>query len=295
MTSAAASLAAAVAAAWDAAHPPENTDAYAVFDGRTGAHPGWTVERWGAAALVRRFGPSGAAPSEVAALVDVLQARLGEGAPIVLKELGTGDRERGRGRLVAGALPAPAPDDPMGDREGRLIVREAGLRFGADLLYGRNPGLFLDAAEARAALRASSAGKRVLNLFSYTAGFGLAAAAGGAERTVNVDAVPSAIERGRVNYALNGLRVDARDHVKKDVFEYLRRAKKARQRFDTIVLDPPPVPTQGRARGKGRKRGYLPGRDDEKLLAGANELLADRGRLVLGVALDGVVPHRVHA
>lgn len=137
---------------------------------------------------------------------------------------------------------------PPGD-DGAREVDEAGLRYGVRLRGSRNTGLFLDARPARAWVRAHAEGRRVLNLFSFTCTFGVAAAAGGARATTNVDNAAGALERGRQNYALNRLPADARTFWHSDVIGALQRARKSRARFDGIVLDPPPT-AQGRRGGR---------------------------------------------
>ncbi len=141
-------------------------------------------------------------------------------------------------------------DNEGGPDAGRLEVMEAGLRFGLQLTGQRNTGIFLDGRPARAWVRANSEGRRVLNLFAYTCGFGMAAAAGGARSTTNVDAVPSVLKRGRENYARNELPLDTRSFWKSDVFEALRRGRRNGARFEGIIMDPPPQASGG---GRGRR------------------------------------------
>ncbi|MBN95779.1 MAG: hypothetical protein CL928_17200 [Deltaproteobacteria bacterium] len=257
----------------------DRCDAYRLMDGRHEGAPGWTVDRYGPCVLVQCFGRGGAPEELVTALVELFQERLGADTPVFLKErFGVGSaREREDGRQVAGPALVPAGDDSMGHRPGRLVVNEHGLRFGVDLSYGQNTGLFADARSARAWVRANSQGRRILNLFSYTGAFGVAASCGGARSVTNVDRVRSAIERGRVNYSLNQLESDSRTHLRSDVFDYLRRSTRRDESWDGIILDPPPRPTPG------RRRGFDPRRDTEKLFARALELCGD-GAWVLGMA-----------
>ena len=77
--------------------------------------------------------------------------------------------------------------------DGEIEVREHGLRFGVDLGRGQKGGLFLDQRENRALVRTLAAGRRVLNLFAYTGGFSIYAAAGGAGGTTTVDVSAPAI------------------------------------------------------------------------------------------------------
>ncbi len=113
------------------------------------------------------------------------------------------------------------------------IVLESGLKFNVDPEEGQKTGFFLDQRENRRMARELANGKRVLNLFSYTGGFGVYAAAGGASSVTNVDISARAIEVARENHALNGL--DAQFTVA-DAFQYVRQSK---EQFDFLVCDPP--------------------------------------------------------
>ncbi len=121
------------------------------------------------------------------------------------------------------------------------IVDEGNLRFEVKLLHNRNTGLFLDARPARAFIRSEAGGRRVLNLFAYTCGFGVAAASGGAKSTVNVDAVPAVLKTGQRNYELNSLAYDGRTFWKNDVKAAIKKARSQGAQYDAIILDPPPV------------------------------------------------------
>ncbi|MGA9520527.1 MAG: class I SAM-dependent methyltransferase [Myxococcaceae bacterium] len=164
---------------------------------------------------------------------------------------------------------------PVGD-DGRRVVSENGLAFEVRLLPDLHTGLFLEARPLRSWVRAHAEGRRVLNLFAYTCGFGVAAAAGGARSTTNIDAVPSALARGRTNYEQNGLRSDGRTFWKSDVFAALKQVKAQGGRFDGIVLHPPPVTTGG---GRGRRTD--PVRDLQKLTDGCRAVLEPDGWLLL--------------
>ncbi|HJQ35937.1 MAG TPA: class I SAM-dependent rRNA methyltransferase [Thermoanaerobaculia bacterium] len=110
---------------------------------------------------------------------------------------------------------------------------ESGLTFLIDPSEGQKTGFFLDQRDNRRLARTRAAGKRVLNLFSYTGAFGVYAAAGGAAAVTNVDVSARAIEVARENFALNER--DA-EFVVADAFQYVRQQ---RERFDFIVCDPP--------------------------------------------------------
>jgi len=118
-----------------------------------------------------------------------------------------------------------------------LPLEENGVRFQAPVA-GQKTGWFFDHRMNRARLAAYSRGARVLDVFSYVGGWGVQAAAAGAERVVCVDASAQALEHVGANAALN----DAADRVstlRGDAFEVLRGLAGGGERFDVVVLDPP--------------------------------------------------------
>ena len=123
------------------------------------------------------------------------------------------------------------PPDP-------IVVTEHGMKIEVDVRRGQKTGFFLDQRENRLALRRYAKGRRAINCFSYTGGFSVAAALGGAREVVSVDRDEAALRLAERNFALNDLAVPHRA-VCADVVEYLNDQKKAGQRFDLVVLDPP--------------------------------------------------------
>ncbi|MDE1547704.1 class I SAM-dependent rRNA methyltransferase [Jeotgalibaca caeni] len=125
---------------------------------------------------------------------------------------------------------APAP----------LLVRENGIQYATYLDEGWMTGIFLDQRHVRnAILEKYAAGRTVLNTFSYTGAFSVAAAMGGAVHTTSVDVANRSLEKTREQFEVNGLNPD--DHTIRvmDVFDYLRYAKRNELLFDLIVVDPP--------------------------------------------------------
>lgn len=126
----------------------------------------------------------------------------------------------------------------LGEVPETITLEEHGVRFEAPLQAGQKTGWFYDQRMNRGRLRAYVRGARVLDVFSYLGGFGLQAAAAGAESVLCVDSSATAVERIGRNAALNGL--DARVRVEQDdAFELLRRLRATREHFDVVVLDPP--------------------------------------------------------
>jgi 23S rRNA (cytosine1962-C5)-methyltransferase len=119
------------------------------------------------------------------------------------------------------------------------IDEEYGLKFKVDMNDTLNTGLFLDMRANRRIVATKSAGCRVLNLFAYTCSFGVHCRAAGATAVVNVDVSKKILERGRVNYELNGFVGEKNEFIRADAVEYLERAVRKDNRFDMIILDPP--------------------------------------------------------
>jgi len=115
-----------------------------------------------------------------------------------------------------------------------VAITEGRVRYVVDPYHGQKTGLFLDQRENRAAAAAYARG-RLLDCFSYHGGFALALGPR-CEETIAIDASEEAIARLRANAARNGVAVDARVG---NVFDELRGLERLRERFDTIVLDPP--------------------------------------------------------
>jgi 23S rRNA (cytosine1962-C5)-methyltransferase len=129
----------------------------------------------------------------------------------------------------------------LGHDSVRVEVREAGLRFLANLSDYVDTGLFPDHRETRARVRAESSGASFLNLFGYTGSFTCAAAAGGARESVTVDASSSYLGWAHENLDLNGLGSARHELVRSDARSFLRET---RRRFTLCILDPPSFSTR---------------------------------------------------
>lgn len=117
-----------------------------------------------------------------------------------------------------------------------IIIQENGHKIAVDVYNGHKTGFYLDQAENRALVGSMANNKRVLNLFSYTGGFGVHALANGADYVVNVDASTEALELGEANLTLNNLPLERAEHIQADVFAYLREVQ---DQYDIVILDPP--------------------------------------------------------
>ncbi len=140
----------------------------------------------------------------------------------------------------------------LGDEVARTIVTEDGLKFNIEFGKAQNSGLFLDMANGRKWLRqhaqnslsqeaSPEQGRNILNLFSYTCAFSVAAMAGGASKVVNIDLSKASLSKGRENHQLNNLaKKDGKKVVFEgvDIFKSNSRIKKYGP-YDILICDPP--------------------------------------------------------
>lgn len=208
-------------------------------------------------------------------------------------------RPRQANTLVASGELTPASPawgaalSPLGARE----VREHGLRYQVRLGDGLATGLYLDQRGNRRWLLDHAKGLRVLNTFAYTAAFSVAAAAGGAVRTVSIDAAAPALETARTNLACNGFDDPAaHDLIRGDVLPWLGKLARRGDRFDLVILDPPSYSTV-----KGHR--WTAARDYPTLVQAACATLDRRGVLLAcinaatvdGARLRQLVEQGIHA
>jgi 23S rRNA (cytosine1962-C5)-methyltransferase len=143
----------------------------------------------------------------------------------------------------------PTPNAPV-------IFSENGIRFEADVLRGQKTGFFLDQRENRAEVEKLSRGRKVLNSFSFSGGFSVYAARGGAKSVTDLDISAHALESAKRNFALNqnfpGGANCHHETVQADAFDWL---KKTLAQFDLIVLDPPSLAKRATER-EGAIRAY---------------------------------------
>jgi 23S rRNA (cytosine1962-C5)-methyltransferase len=134
-------------------------------------------------------------------------------------------------------------------------INENGMRLLVDIKGGHKTGYYLDQRDSRLAVRQWAEGRDVLNCFSYTGGFGVAALLGGAKHVLQMDSSEPALEIARKNAELNGLDPAASEYMCGDVFKELRRFRDSRRDFDLIILDPPKF-IESRSQLEGGARGY---------------------------------------
>ena len=153
-----------------------------------------------------------------------------------------------------------------------LEVHEGGLRFLVNLTDYLDTGLFLDQRLTRQRIRDLAAGRRILNLFCYTATATVYAAAGGALKTTSVDMSGPYLSWARKNLTLNGMHQGQNELIQADCLQWIREC---RNRYDVIFLDPPTF-----SNSKRMTRSLDIQRDHGSLLNQVLPLLAPNGLLL---------------
>ncbi len=223
------------------------TDAYRLVHGESDGLPGVVVDRYGRFAVLKLYS-AGLTPHRGAIVEAVRAAAPGLAGVYGRDEIPHDEEDEAsapQGRVLWGEEP---PD--------RIAIVEHGMKLLVDVRRGQKTGLFLDQRENRRLVRELARGRaEALNCFSYTGGFSVAAALGGARHVVSVDVDREAIALARENFQQNGL--DPADHAfaTDDAFELLARYRQQGRRFDLVVCDPPAFAKSQRA-VEGALAGY---------------------------------------
>lgn len=155
-----------------------------------------------------------------------------------------------------------------------FTVLENGVLYQVFMNDGLMTGIFLDQHEVRGSLVDGLAmGKSLLNMFSYTAAFSVAAAMGGASQTTSVDLAKRSRELSQVHFQANGLSTDEHRFIVMDVFEYFKYAKRKDLTYDVIVLDPPSF-------ARNKKQTFSVAKDYHKLISQSLEILNPGGIII---------------
>ncbi|MDD2879421.1 MAG: class I SAM-dependent methyltransferase [Rhodoferax sp.] len=224
----------------------QGTDCYRLFHGSQEGAGGLTIDRYGPQLLVQSFHQS-LPPDQLQRLADQCGRTLNEPLLLVYN-----DRSQGNSRIDRNDPVYQAEVAALAD----LIGHEWGLNYRIRGRHaGQDPLLFLDLRNARGWVKQHSAGKSVLNLFAYTCGVGLCAAAGGAREVVNLDFADGNLAVGRENGALNPALIGMQ-FVQSDYFPAIRQLaglpvggrrghqlpnypRLQQRQFDLVLLDPP--------------------------------------------------------
>ena len=155
-----------------------------------------------------------------------------------------------------------------------FTVLENGVLYQVFMNDGLMTGIFLDQHEVRGSLVDGLAmGKSLLNMFSYTAAFSVAAAMGGASQTTSVDLAKRSRELSQAHFQANGISTGDHRFIVMDVFEYFKYAKRKGLTYDVIVLDPPSF-------ARNKKQTFSVAKDYHKLISQSLEILNPGGIII---------------
>jgi 23S rRNA (cytosine1962-C5)-methyltransferase len=232
------------------------TNAYRLVHGESDGLPGVVVDRYDRFAVLKLYS-AGLTPHRGEIVEALLAVAEGDGSARAQAEAKTQHAVSLAGVYGRDEIPHDEEDDAAGPQgrvlwgaepPERIVIEEHGMKLLVDVRRGQKTGTFLDQRENRRLVRELGRGRaEALNCFSYTGGFSVAAALGGARHVVSVDVDRDAIALARENFRLNGL--DPADHAfaAEDAFELLARVRKEGRRFDLVVCDPPAFAKSQRA------------------------------------------------
>lgn len=207
---------------------PEHNTAYRVINAESDGLPGVVVDRFGDWLVVQCL--TAGAEHWKATLTEVLAE--------CLPCKGIYERSDVDVRKKEGLSPSTGVlwgDEPPET----LTITEEDRYYSVDIQRGHKTGFYLDQRDNRSAVQRYTAHKTVLNCFSYTGGFAIAALHGGATHVTNIDSSQPALDLAAEALKQNGFTQSQYTNVCGDVFKLLRQYRDEGQQFDAIVLDPP--------------------------------------------------------
>lgn len=224
----------------------EQTTGFRWLNGESDGWPGLVLDRY-AQTMVLKLYTSAWLP-RLSEILSILRGQLRPERVVLrlsrnIQEAAAGHSGKMEGEILYGP--------PL---QGPVTFSENGLRFEADVLRGQKTGFFLDQRENRRSVEKLAKGRRVLNAFSFSGGFSVYAARGGAKSVTDLDISSHALDSAQRNFALNcvisAVGACARESIQADAFEWLEH--NGERRFDLVILDPPSL-----ARREAERAGAL--------------------------------------
>ncbi|QIO27251.1 23S rRNA (cytosine(1962)-C(5))-methyltransferase RlmI [Serratia marcescens] len=249
----------------------DGLDGYRLIAGESDGLPGITIDRFQNFLVLQLL--SAGAEYQRPALLSALQH--------CYPECSTYDRSDVAVRKKEGLPLAQGP--VLGDLPPELLpITEHGMKLLVDIQQGHKTGFYLDQRDSRLAARNYSAGRRVLNCFSYTGAFAVSALMGGCAQVISVDTSQAALDIAKQNVELNKLDLNKAEFVRDDVFQLLRNYRAQGEKFDLIIMDPPKF-VENKNQLASACRGYK----DINMLA---LQLLNPGGILLSFSCSGLMP-----
>lgn len=163
----------------------------------------------------------------------------------------------------------------IGNTSERWVAEENGVKYELRADSGLSPGLFLDQRENRLWVREHAQDRSVLNLFSYTSGFSVVSALGGAREVCTVDVSSNFIDWSKKNFELNGLNPeeDKYEFWAQDAILFLKGTYRRKRKFGLIICDPPSF-------GRSKSGVFSISKNFDELLVNAMYCLEKNGLLL---------------
>lgn len=240
-----------------AAFDDAETNGFRLAHGENDGLPGLVIDRFADVAVIKLYSAAwipylGVVTETVSGL---LRTRPSGFRAVVLRLARAVGPDPGKGVADGAVIAGRDPLEPV-------VFRENGLRFEADVRHGHKTGFFLDQRDNRRMIRSFAAGRDVLDVFSFSGGFTVSAAAGGARSVHSVDINPWAVaatERNlHLNRRLGNVRRCEHEAIQGDAREVMAQLAEQGRRFGLVVVDPPSfASSKGQVAGALRSYGEL--------------------------------------
>ena len=202
-------------------------NAFRLFNGFTEGNPHLSLDLYAGTVIFHNYHPeTSLGMMSVHEAQEILQSRLSWLYAGVVKSRNSTSQDERRGKLL------------FGDSVDRK-VKEHGVWYAIDLTMHQDTSLYLDTRHLRHLLIENMKGKHVLNTFAYTGSLGVAALAGGASQVVQLDRNRKFLNLAKESYTLNGFPIHKQDFLAADFFLTISQLKRADERFDCVIIDPP--------------------------------------------------------
>jgi 23S rRNA (cytosine1962-C5)-methyltransferase len=215
-------------------------NSYRLLNGEGDECPGLVIDVYGHVAIIKTDGEAARKFWTSMPLVEELKVRLPHLECIYLKHH---HREETKGKILWGHE----------ENLKSTLILEYKMKFLANLIDGAKTGFFLDQRENRLLIKKMSEHKSVLNLFSYTGGFSIAAGIGKAKYVTSIDLAPKAIEAAKENWILNKLDPQNHQALCADIFEWLKEQINKKEKWDLIIVDPPSMAPNEKSKIEAKK------------------------------------------
>ena len=199
------------------------TNSFRLFNGEGDGVPGLVVDIYDSVAVMKHDHPIMEKVWDAQAIAVKIQSAFPNVKCIYLKRRND-DAEKGVNLI--------------GSLASETVFKENGMLFASNIRDAAKTGFFLDQRDNRALIRGFARDLDVLNLFSYTGGFSVFAAAGGAKSVTSVDIGKAAIEAVQRNFELNQLQTEHRD-IATDAFEFVESEIARKAKYGLVITDPP--------------------------------------------------------